>query len=453
MPLLPTSVRARLTLWQMLTMAIILMVFASGVYLFVRTTLYAQIDNRLVSHLAAIETVLRQGADDYELAEFDRHRTLQIYRILQNEWPLYQSGLWVVADLGKVTLSENAPTIWYTQNRGIFHLRRTLLNLDGQRFDIAVGEEAEAVHRTLNQLALALLAGLPLALFLTLTGGYMLASRLLAPLSDITSRAHTINADRLSERLTVANPNDEVGQLAGVLNATFARLEESFERLRRFTQDAAHELRTPLTVLRSVGEVGLQEQRDAGSYREIIGSMLEEVDRLGRLVDGLLTLTRADSGRMGLDRKPEDLAVLCREVTDCLRVLAEDKQQILSFTATEKLLAVVDRDTLRLTLINIIANAIRFTPARGEIRVRLSPDAVGAPVIEIGDNGPGIAKEHQARLFERFYRVDPSRSHETGGAGLGLAIARWAAEANGGHIELDSEPGLGSRFRVVLPGT
>ena len=150
---------------------------------------------------------------------------------------------------------------------------------------------------------------------------------------------------------------------------------------------------------------------------------------------------RAESGRFSVNQRPENLRGLCHDVVECLRVLAEDKGQTLTFNAVSDLRATVDRDTLWLVLMNLIANAIRFTPERGEISVHLGHHAAGAIAIEVRDTGPGIAKEHHARLFERFYRVDPSRSHATGDTGLGLAIARWATEANGGQIELDS--GLG----------
>ena len=155
-----------------------------------------------------------------------------------------------------------------------------------------------------------------------------------------------------------------------------------------------------------------------------------------------------------MSRQPEDLHALCKEVVECLRVLAEEKSQRLTFTvsAGKSQVANIDRDTVRLALMNLVANAIRFTPETGEISVVLR-ELESSIAIEIQDNGPGIAPQHHARVFERFYRVDPSRSHRTGGTGLGLAIARWAVETNGGHIELQSTLGQGSLFRIVLPAT
>jgi len=269
-------------------------------------------------------------------------------------------------------------------------------------------------------------------------------------LQHITQRTRSISAENLNERLDIKNPHDELGQLSTILNDAFSRLDDTFKRLKRFTQDAAHELRTPLAVLRSVGEISLHKPREAEAYREVIGSMLEEVDRLGRLVDGLLTLARAESDQYSAPRKAEDLQSLAQEVVECLLVLAEEKNQILTCDAPKPLISNIDYDTVRLALMNLVANAIRFTPVGGTIKVSLR-DCGKSAAIEIQDDGPGIAAEHHPHIFERFYRVDSSRSHDTGGTGLGLAIARWAAEANNGRIELESIAGQGSLFRIVLP--
>ena len=446
------SVRTRLTLWHAGTLALILLVFAGSIYFFVRAKLYKQVDMRLDHDIGLLAQTLRESPD--ETREIEAHNAVAAFRILEGDWPLYVSGGWANAELDDA-MAQAHPSerwVWRAANDRHYHLKQTSLTIRDQAYAIAVGLDSEQIHRALNRLAIVLLVGSPLVVVASLLGGYFLATRALLPIQDMATKARAINADNLSQRLVIRNPDDELGHLGAVLNDTFGRLEQAFERLKRFTQDAAHELRTPLAVIRGVGEVGLQAPQTPDRYREIIGSMLEETDRLTRLVDGLLTLARADAGRVTLDRKPEYLAVLCREVADCLRVLAEDKQQTLAFTTagTDTLTAVVDRDTLRLALINIVANAIRFTPARGAVRIGLNCRASDI-VIEVADNGPGIAKEHQARLFERFYRVDRSRSHATGGTGLGLAIARWAVEANGGRIELDSDVGNGSRFRVVLP--
>ncbi len=281
-------------------------------------------------------------------------------------------------------------------------------------------------------------------------GGFLIARRALDPLSRMAERAHRITAEQLHERLPAEGGSLELDQLATSFNDTFARLEGSFAQLRRFTADVSHELRTPLTALRSVGEVGLRGSRDASAYREVIGSMLEEVDRLTRLVDELLTLARADAGEAKLRLEPLDLATLAREVAGHLSVLAEEREQMLEVDAQATVPVRGDRTALRQALVNLVVNAIKYAPLR--TRVRLAAGRRGAAAYaQVADEGPGIATEHRDRIFERFYRVDKSRSREMGGTGLGLSLVKWAAEAHGGRVELETEVGRGSTFRLVLP--
>ena len=449
MRLTPNTIRAKLTLWHLVVMALVLATFALGIYAFVQESLFEQIDARLESNLAMIELTAR--TDTTELNEIERHTRVIAFRVMEGDWPLYVSGGWIAAELDSVTAPQGGAR-WIAKPApgGIYHLREYTIEIGQRRLRLSTAENAEQLHRGLDRLALTLALGFPLALLLSLFGGYFLAGRMLVPLQNITARARTISESNLAARLPIANPQDELGQLGIVLNETFARLDVAFNRLKQFTQDAAHELRTPLTVMRSVGEVGLQEPRSSEAYREVIGSMLEEVDRLGQLVDGLLTLARAESGRSLVKLQTQDLCESCQEVVDCLHVLAEDKHQSLTLDAAAPIFTQVDRDTLRLALMNLVANAIRYTPAGGAIAVTLKMHQ-GHAQIEVQDNGPGIAEIHHQRVFERFYRVDPSRAQNSGGTGLGLAIARWSVTANGGTLELESSPAQGCLFRIVLP--
>lgn len=444
------SVRARLTLWYAAMMTLILAVFALGIYGFVRESLLTLIDRRLDESLEIVVTAARGNLEEF--AKIERHTKVLAFRAQEREWPLYASAGWIVGDLdlaGKPP--QKGRWVFISPRNNIYHLKEGMLTLGDRTLRITAAKSGDQIYEDLSYLRLTLIGAYPIALLLSLLGGYFLAGRALSPVQHLTTRARAISAENLSERLAVPNPHDELGQLTAVLNDAFARLEESFNRLKRFTQDAAHELRTPLAVLRSVGEVGLQEQREPNDYRDVIGSMLEEVDRLGRLVDGLLTLARAESGRFSVEHRPENLAVLCRDVAECLRVLADEKNQTLSFDSTDELNTVIDRDILRLALINLVANAIRFTQGGGSIQVRLRRYGQNDAAIEIDDNGPGIAPEHRGHVFERFYRIDRSRAQHTGGSGLGLAIARWAVEANNGTIQLEGKPDRGSLFRIILP--
>jgi heavy metal sensor kinase len=311
---------------------------------------------------------------------------------------------------------------------------------------IQVARAESPVRRQLNQFGLILILGLPLGAAVAGATGYSLARRALLPVGRMSERAHTITAERLHARLPVDNPSDELGRLASVFNEMLGRLESSFEQMRQFTADVSHELRTPLTAMRSVGEVGLRDRRDERSYRTIIGSMLEEVDRLTALVDRLLTLSRAQSGRAALAQEVVDLRMLAEEVASHLSVLADEKNQRLSVGAEGAPRALADRVMLRQALINLVENAVKYTPAGGTIRIDVRDGRLGASM-DISDTGPGIAPGLRERIFDRYAR---GGGHGRG-LGLGLSIAKCAVEASGGSLTLEGTDGPGSTFRITLP--
>ncbi len=303
------------------------------------------------------------------------------------------------------------------------------------------------MKQQMRELAVLLILGLPVAVAVAGIGGYALARRALAPIEQMTSHAQTITAERLSDRLPVDNPEDEMGRLAAVFNATLGRLEQSFEQMRRFTADVSHQLRTPLTAIRSVGEVGLRSgHRDEAAYRGIIGSMLEETDRLAVLVDRLLTLSRTEMHQTTLAREPVNLVELAEDVVGHLGVLAEEKGQSLLIDASGTPTALADRVVLRQALINLVDNAIKFTPAGGQVALRVS-GSNGNAVVDVADTGPGIPQEARERIFDRFYRADESA---TSGSGLGLSIAKGAVEASGGSLTLHRSDAGGTTFRIRL---
>src|SRR3989449_7112574 len=310
------SIRVRLTLWYAAALSAVLALYAGGVFAFLRHGLSADLDGGLRDDREVAEQMLERtpaGGVGWRAEPDDDDDEAVAGRWLEVRSPdgtlLYARPSGVPADVPVRRLS--GP---YTVN--------------GLPVVIQVARSEEPFRRELRELLMIMGAGLPLAVAIAGMGGYFLARRALASVSRMAERARTITAERLGERLPVENPGDELGQLAAVFNNAFARLERSFEQLRRFTADASHELRTPLTAMRSVGEVGLREHRDAAAYREIIGSMLEETDQLGRLVEGLLTLSRADAGNVLLKREGVDLTELARDVAVHLGVLAEEKRQI-----------------------------------------------------------------------------------------------------------------------------
>jgi heavy metal sensor kinase len=312
---------------------------------------------------------------------------------------------------------------------------------------VAVSEVvARAQVRTVWLELVALSVGV---LFLGGLGGAALSLSSLRPLALMATQARRITAEHLHERLP-AQRTEELEELRRAFNAALEELERSFRQLKRFTADASHELRTPLTALRSVGEVGLRGARSTEETREVIGSMLEEVDRLARLADELLTLARAEAGEAKLQKEPVDLSQLARDVVAHLCVLAEERQQSLEAEAPVPVETRADRTVLRQAVVNLVDNAIKYSPEQTCITVATGarPDAV---FVEVRDEGPGLGEEDRRRVFERFYRVDRSRSRQIAGTGLGLSLVKWAAEAHDGAVELDSEVGRGSTFRLVLP--
>jgi heavy metal sensor kinase len=323
--------------------------------------------------------------------------------------------------------------------------------IGGRPVLVQVARSVGPIVQNLNQLIYILFLGLPGAMAIAGVGGYALARRALAPIDRMAERARSINAERLNDRLPVDNPDDELGRLALVFNETLTRLESSFDQMRRFTADASHELRTPLTAIRSVGEVGLRGRRDEIAYREIIGSMLEEADRLALLVDRLLMLSRADTGKASLSIDVVEIPQLAEEVVDQLSVLAEEKNQSLKVRCDAVSRWVGDRLVLRQAMMNLVDNAIKYTPFDGSINVRVTQTPAGI-AIDVVDSGPGIPVELRSRIFDRFYRVDKSRSRQNGGTGLGLAISKWAVEVNGGQLTLEPTE-AGSCFRITLPQT
>lgn len=286
------------------------------------------------------------------------------------------------------------------------------------------------------------------ALFLCSIGGYFIADRGLAPVKAMAERTRLLSAKSLSERLPVANPNDELGELAKVFNGTLEQLENSFAELKRFSADVSHELRTPLTAMRAVGEVALRERNPAILY-DALGSMLEEVRKMNQLIERLLLLARADDDQMPVRLEAGPVRSVLGEVRDELALVAEEKKQQIIVDCPDHLLAVFDPALLRLALLNLLQNAIRYSPPAKPIHLRAHQGAK-AIIMEVTDQGPGIAPEHREKIFERFYRVDKARSRSEGGVGLGLAIVKWSVERMGGTVELKSEPGHGSTFRLQI---
>lgn len=443
------SIRVRLTLWYAAVLAVLLVLFSSAVYGFVYLRLSEQIARRLDDQYAALAQSIRDEPEVEELEELDRIGLTDAFEVRTDGGLLYRSRRWPASDRATTASTGETTTRHMHTELALYRVRRGTIDSDGQHFAITVAVSEREQRAMLGTLAAIFLAALPIGLCVALVGGWWMAARVLAPIAQLTARAREISAEKLSERLPIANPHDELGRLAAVINEMLGRLDSAFGRLRVFTADASHELRTPLTVLCAVGEAALQDGYNANACREAVGSMLEEADRLVSLLDNLLVLTRADADGAVIRREACDLGALASEVAELMAVLADEKQQQLVVDAPAGIIIWADPMLVRQAVLNVLDNAIKFTPVGGHVEVRVGGTAtLGA--VTVRDSGPGIAPEHRERIFERFYRADSVRASERG-AGLGLPIAQWAVTVHGGRVELETEVGMGSAFRLLFP--
>jgi heavy metal sensor kinase len=454
----PLPLRLSLTLCYAGAMVAILSVYAGGVYAFVSRSMSANLDQHLRADFWLTAATIDAGPagtitwfDPEEGTADEDSLWLQVWSP-QGELLLANThaARVPIPSSRELALQPDDRTASITSASGIYRVMTRHGRVSGQRVVIQVGRSEAPMRKDLRDLALILVLGLPLGVATAGFGGYSLARVALSPLHRMAERARLITADRLADRLPIDHPQDELGQLAAVFNATLSRLQASFEQMRRFTADVSHELRTPLTAIRSVGEVGLREPRSAPEYRAIVGSMLEEADRLSGLVERLLALSRSESGQAKLSVEVVDLGALAEDVVNYLGVLAEEKGQTIHVEVVGSPRGSGDRLVLRQSLINLVDNAIKYTPAGGRIVIRVA-DTPDGPSVDVIDSGPGIAADVRSRIFDRFERGGQARQDDTAGSGLGLAIAKWAVEANGGRLSLEAADDRGSRFRITLP--
>jgi heavy metal sensor kinase len=315
---------------------------------------------------------------------------------------------------------------------------------------VEFGALLDPVESMLNHLFLQLALGLPLAVIIITVGGYLLVRRALTPVEQITRAAERITQHNLSERLPVASNGDELARLSVALNRMITRLDEAFQNSKRFVADASHDLRTPLTILRGELESFAEDARLDSELRDRAGSMLEEVVHLGKIVEQLFTLSRLDAGEAQTEWTRFDLSELAKTTAEQMSLLAEDKGIAIACNASQPVPVNGNQVRLKQVVVNLLDNAIKYTPEKGAIQLRVLASNRQA-VLEVEDNGLGIPPEALPHIFERFYRVDKTRSADSESAGLGLAIVKSICTAHGAEVTVQSTIGSGSCFRVKLP--
>jgi len=315
---------------------------------------------------------------------------------------------------------------------------------------VEFGGLLDPVETMLNHLFLQLALGLPLAMIIIAGGGYLLLRRGLQPVEQITRAAERITQHNLSERLPVTQSGDELERLSVSLNRMIARLDEAFQNSKRFVADASHDLRTPLTIMRGELESLAEDARLNQELRERVASMLEEAVHLSKIVEQLFTLSRLDAGEAQTEWSRFDLSELARTTADQMSLLAEDKRIAISCHASQPLPVEGDRVRLKQVVVNLLDNAIKYTPASGAIQLRVN-GVNGHAELEVEDNGMGIPPAALPHVFERFFRVDQTRASNSESAGLGLSIVKSICTAHGAEVEVQSVVGKGSRFCVKVP--
>ncbi len=320
----------------------------------------------------------------------------------------------------------------------------------GKSYVVEVGASLVPVDAVLQHLVLLLGLALVVMVMVAAAGGYFLIGRALAPVDQISCSAEQITLHNLADRLPVAQTGDELQRLSLSLNNMIARLEDAFQHNRRFIADASHELRTPLTIMRGELESIVDQAQAAPEVQRTAASVLEEVERLTRIVEGLFAVSRLDAGEAQKECVAFDLAGLTTSTADQMWLLAEDKGISVSCDAAGEVTVHGDRARMKQVVVNLLDNAIKYTPTGGAVRLSVTASGSKA-VLEIEDNGMGIPADAQPHIFERFFRVDKARSREMGGAGLGLSIVKSICAAHGGQVDFQSTEGKGSRFKVELP--
>jgi heavy metal sensor kinase len=458
------AIRTRLALWYVALLAAILAGLSAFILVRFRTDLVSSLDASLDLRAAQISLGYEGGGE----GEFQDVTDATLIRLPQGE-----QAAQILSSTGQVletsgdTVAEHpmvGRALLVRVLAGGRHVRETrALGPDHERFRIlslpaprrprsevlVVATSLEGVDGSVHRLLVLLLAAGPAVLGAAALVGWWLARKALSPVARMTDQASSIGIDRLDERIAVPQVDDELGRLAHTLNAMLTRLEEGVREKRRFVADASHELRTPLAIMRSELEVSLRSGGLPPEAREILVSTAEEADRMSRIVENMLTLARIDEGRLQLLAAPVDLEELARSVVDSVRPLAERKGLRLRVRGGMAWVR-ADRERLHQAVANLVENAVKYTQPGGSVEVMVWRDS-GEAGVTVTDTGPGIPPTALPRIFDRFVRLDPSRSREAGGSGLGLSICREIVKAHGGRVWAESEPGKGSSFSIAIP--
>jgi heavy metal sensor kinase len=462
------SIGVRLTLWYLAIFALAQILFGAGMWFILRHNLYDLVDDGLEAQIDDLKNFLQSQPKDRLSAKVQEELNetyaiehsgdyLEVYA--ENNQLIYRSAFVQAHQSALVSPDQVKRPI--VRSRRIdgrpFRFVFQKLQVNGHVYTVEMGVPADDAVETLHLFRSYLLMFAPLLLLMAAGGGYWLSRRALSPVDALVRTARAVSGTNLSSRLQKVETGDELQRLSDTLNEMLDRIESAFQRITQFTADASHELRTPVSLIRTEAELALRRSRGEAEYKESLRHILLEAERTTALIEQLLSMARADSGRETLHLEPVDLRQTLRSVVDGWQQVASIRD--LQFSASLDVppcldapdFSVMGDETLLRRLADILLdNAFKYTPSPGSVHLSLEPQGESA-VIKVQDSGVGIAEEEQSKIFERFYRVDKARSRAQGGAGLGLAIAQWIVTQHGGSIRVESRPGQGATFHVELP--
>jgi len=459
-------IKWRLTVWYGGILALILIVFSSGVYIYFKNSLQKSIDTKIKSIGEVLSSSLTESHNTSIFGNFERYLENVLGRKPKGKFiQIIDSSGKIGAKMSDIE-TETVPTSFSTLERALKgeviyetiegarpRLRIITIPIVEENKKVTsivqVGTSLEDFDETMKKLLIIMIISIPTSLSVTIVIGYFMAKKALKPVDQIRKTAIKISSSNLDERIDIGKRRDELSRLAETFNDMITRLKDAFQRINQFSIDVSHELKTPLTILKGETEVTLRKDRENEDYRKLLKSHLEEVDRMTRIIDDLLLLSKADSEEIRLNIEDIALRDLVVDICMDMKIFADNKGIELIVSELEDVRLKGDELKLRRMLWNVVQNGIKYTQKGGKVEISSYVNN-GYVWIDVKDNGVGISEKDMKYIFDRFYRGDKSRRRESG-SGLGLSISKWIAEAHRGVIEVKSRPLEGSLFSIKLP--
>jgi len=458
-------IKWRLTIWYGLVLSLILIIFASGIFIYFKNSLQDSIDAKIRSIGEVLSSSMTDAHNTSVFGNFERYLENVLGRRPKGKFiQIMDTSGRIGAKMSDIE-GETLPTsfsaleramrgeiVYETIDRTKPRLRMvTIPIMENKKVTsvVQVGTSLEDFDETIRKLLLIMIISIPTSVCVTIVVGYFMAKKALKPVDQIRRAAVKISSSNLDEKIDITGRRDELGRLAETFNAMIGRLKDSFQRINQFSIDVSHELKTPLTILKGETEVALRKEREKRDYQMLLMSNLEEIDRMSCIIDDLLLLSKADTKDIKLNIEEVSLRDLVMDVCMDMKVVADRKDVELQVGEMEDVRLKGDELKLRRMLLNIVENGIKYSHAGGKVSVSSYKNGEYAK-IDVRDDGIGISEEDIKYIFDRFYRADRSRKRESG-SGLGLSISRWIAEAHKGGIEVTSQPAQGSMFTIKLP--